>query len=296
MVAGFLGLQLLAPGWMLDPLDWPNLYEVYETAPGAGREFMDTGFTGSGTMLFFAFLAAAPVAFLMAAALARRYHVSAKSFLGLRWPTVRQALAWTAALLVLRYGITALLDRAGIEVGGESLIDGYRASWSLPLLYLGAVVLGPAFEAVLFRGFLLEGLRRSRLGVLGAVMLTAGLWAICHSYEAAGLAVIFCDGLLLAAARLHTRSTYLTIGMHALVNLLVLIQIGSFQSHDGTRYYLERGREHFEGKQYWEAALDFQAAERYAKRPCAECRLGLARAYQADGEPRRAEEAMRGHR
>ena len=39
----------------------------------------------------------------------------------------------------------------------------------------------PVFEELFFRGFLLEGFRRTFLGTTGAVVLTSLLWAVIHT-------------------------------------------------------------------------------------------------------------------
>jgi membrane protease YdiL (CAAX protease family) len=72
---------------------------------------------------------------------------------------------------------------------------------------------------------LLGVLRRTRLGIFGAIALTAALWAAIHmQYEPATLALIFIDGLVLGAARHYTRSLYLPIFMHVIGNLFSIWQ------------------------------------------------------------------------
>lgn len=293
LAAFVLGSILLAGKWFPDLPYGRTLYRDYEAASRVLQDLLDVGLFSHGTMISLGILAAAPVVLLLTVLFSRGYAASPQDFLGLRWPTARQALAWTAASLALRYGLSALLEGMGVEVGDDSMLDQYRTALPLPLLYLAVVVAAPVTEEILFRGFLLEGWRRSRLGIVGAAVLTSALWTIGHSYAAPALIVIFFDGLLLAAARLRTGSTYLTIGIHGLVNLLVLVHVGWFLSHDGTEYFVQKGREHLGKEQYMEAFFAFKAAERHADGPCPECRLGIARVYMGDGEQEQADKALR---
>jgi uncharacterized protein len=74
------------------------------------------------------------------------------------------------------------------------------------------------FEEVFFRGFMYQGIRKSKAGAIGAILITSLLWALGHSNEI--FFFVFLDGLVLGAARKKTGSTYVTFGMHLFVNLI----------------------------------------------------------------------------
>ena len=81
-------------------------------------------------------------------------------------------------------------------------------------------------EELVFRGFLFEGLRHSRLGNAGAIILASAVWASIHlQYEWFYVGQILVLGLLLGAARLFTRSLVPSILMHALVNGIATLQV-----------------------------------------------------------------------
>ena len=62
----------------------------------------------------------------------------------------------------------------------------------------------------------------SRLGALGALMLTSLVFAVIHlQYSVQGMAVVFGLGLLFGVMRWRSGSTVLTILMHAVWNLTV---------------------------------------------------------------------------
>ena len=95
-------------------------------------------------------------------------------------------------------------------------------------LFLGVseVCSGATALALTLRGFLFEGLRRSWLGDAGTVLLTALMFASIHvQYVDFYVAQVFCLGLLLGAARVRTGSVILTVGMHALVNAVAMLQL-----------------------------------------------------------------------
>ena len=102
-------------------------------------------------------------------------------------------------------------------------IDMFRSARPQYTLWLGMVLLAPLFEEMLFRGLLFTGARQTRLGVRGAVLLTALLFAIGHyQYGAIGASYVFVHGLLLGVARHRSDTIKLPILMHALWNLLLL--------------------------------------------------------------------------
>ena len=101
----------------------------------------------------------------------------------------------------------------------------YETAGFLPLLWFALICLAPMFEEIFFRGFMFSGIRHSRLGGAGAILITSLVWAGIHlQYDAYQMATIFAGGLLLGTARLKTNSVYLTIGMHAIWNILATIE------------------------------------------------------------------------
>ncbi|HVG07198.1 MAG TPA: CPBP family intramembrane glutamic endopeptidase [Thermoanaerobaculia bacterium] len=147
-----------------------------------------------------------------------------REYLGLKWPGLRQGLGWGLILLASSYGVDFLIWRLGIPFSER---DDYqqiiRFPLLLPLTFLAIAVLGPIFEELLFRGFLVEGLRRSRLGTAGAILIPAAVWAAMHVDLPVRVAVLFLDGVLLALARLRTGSTYLTVLVHAIYNAVAVL-------------------------------------------------------------------------
>jgi hypothetical protein len=70
------------------------------------------------------------------------------------------------------------------------------------------------------------GIQASRLGNVGAVVVTSLVWTGLHlQYDWPCLLAIFASGLMLAIARLRTRSVYTTIAMHSTWNLIATLQV-----------------------------------------------------------------------
>jgi uncharacterized protein len=148
-----------------------------------------------------------------------------RHYLGLRWPSLQQGLRWGLLCLAVHFGcvfLTSLLDLP-LGAGRDNFSRIARVPALVPLLVLSVGLLGPIFEELLFRGFLLEGLRRSRLGYLGAIAVTSLLFAVMHSGGPVRLAETFLFAAFLAFARLRTGSTYLTALVHCVSNLVAIV-------------------------------------------------------------------------
>jgi len=128
----------------------------------------------------------------------------------------------SSGFILLSDGLTLLLGRSTIP---QFMVDIYRTSFYPPLLGVALTLAAPAFEELFFRGFLLEGFRRSRIGNTGSVVLTAFVWAAIHlQYSLYEVAIIFALGLLLAVVRIRTGSLWSSFVIHAFVNLVSMIE------------------------------------------------------------------------
>ncbi len=76
------------------------------------------------------------------------------------------------------------------------------------------------------RGFLLRGWSQSFLRPVGAVVLTSAVWTGLHTqYNWFYLSEIFSIGLLLGYLRYRCGSTWLTVMLHATINVIALIEV-----------------------------------------------------------------------
>lgn len=147
-----------------------------------------------------------------------------KHYLGLYPVAWKQLVLWTLLFIALLFVldlITTLLDR---PVTPDVMREIYLSADSKLLLFMGTVVAAAVFEELFFRGFLMEGLRRTILGPWGSVLLTAACWSVVHmQYDAYGIVTIFVIGVFLGVAKLRSGSTLFTIALHALNNAIALL-------------------------------------------------------------------------
>jgi len=179
-------------------------------------------------------LVAFPPGVLLLLGLARlRRGLPVRDYLGLSLPTLAQALGALAPLAVFQLVFEQLSQHFHRPLVPKFVLDAYRTAHSLPILYLALVVAGPAFEELLFRGFLLSGLRPT-LGRWGSALGSALLFTLAHlGYDALDLSSILVLGLLFAAIRLTTGSTLLTISLHGITNLVLLLEAAWMLSGGG---------------------------------------------------------------
>jgi hypothetical protein len=162
---------------------------------------------------------------LIAGIVKLKKHSIMGDYLALRAIPLRTMLKWLgllAALLVASDVLTVLLERPIVPDFMSEVYATAHPSW---LLWLALVVAAPLFEETFFRGFLFKGLESSFLGILGTVLVTAGLWALMHiQYDAYGIATIFCLGVLLGSARARTGSLLVPLALHSVANLVATLE------------------------------------------------------------------------
>jgi membrane protease YdiL (CAAX protease family) len=97
-----------------------------------------------------------------------------------------------------------------------------NGDWILALAVVG--VGAPLAEELLFRGFLLSALARSRLGFWGAALVCSGLWTALHvGYSLAGVIEVFLIGIYFSWLLWRTGSLRVALFCHALYNSLIVL-------------------------------------------------------------------------
>lgn len=132
---------------------------------------------------------------------------------------------WLGLLLLYIVAWELLAHYLGHDQTAAFMRTAYRTTHLLPLLWLAVIVVAPTFEELWFRGFLFAGIARTRLGVAGAILLTAGLWAALHmQYDLYDMTSVFLLGLLFGAARHRTGSLWPSLSMHMFANLVATVE------------------------------------------------------------------------
>ena len=144
-------------------------------------------------------------------------------YFALRWHKPRDLIMG----LVLLAGFIVLSDLL-LYLSGRDLVTQFQlqsytsaaAEGILPAMLFAAIVVAPAGEEVLFRGFLYRGFARTERQVWPAIVVISLLWAALHiQYDWTGLLQIFLIGLFLGWMRWRSGSLWLTFLLHALFNL-----------------------------------------------------------------------------
>ncbi len=148
-----------------------------------------------------------------------RKQLTIKEYLGLYRPRIRPFLAFMGLMIIAMIIMEMVAAMFEIETP-EFMTKVYSSTENLPLLWIAVGIAAPFFEEILFRGFLLEGLRRSFMGTTGAILFSSASWALIHmQYGLFEIVSIFLIGILLSIAKLKTNSLYVPIAMHMLMNM-----------------------------------------------------------------------------
>ncbi|MCD7731551.1 MAG: CPBP family intramembrane metalloprotease [Oscillospiraceae bacterium] len=120
----------------------------------------------------------------------------------------------TAASLVAQI-IAMILAKFGLESSTADLSVGNSSAWSVIPLYLYACLLGPLLEELLYRGVLLQGLRKYNERF--AIVISALIFGLMHqNYQQFIFA--FSLGLILGAITLKSESIIPSLVTHIIAN------------------------------------------------------------------------------
>jgi len=148
-----------------------------------------------------------------------RKQLTIRDYLGLHPPKIKPLLAFLGLMVIAMVAMEFASAQLEIDTP-EFMTRVYNSTENIPLLWIAVGVAAPFFEEFLFRGFILEGLRRTFMGSIGAILISSLAWALIHmQYGPFEIISIFLIGILLAIAKLKTNSLYVPIAMHMLMNI-----------------------------------------------------------------------------
>lgn len=144
-------------------------------------------------------------------------------YFALHRPRQNDVVTGIVCLVGLIAASDALLYLSGRDLVTDFQLQSYTSAaaegW-LPAMMFAAIVIAPAGEEIMFRGFLFRGWVRSERSAWPAIVVISLLWAALHvQYDWTGMLQIFVVGLFLGWTRLRSNSTLLTFILHALFNL-----------------------------------------------------------------------------
>lgn len=165
-----------------------------------------------------------PAAMIAIAALAvNRRRLSWRDDLAVRRPDGRQLALW----LTLWAAWVTTVELAGPQLGLDAPWGAFAdlPASAIALRAVGIVLLAPIGEELVFRGLLFRFVSGTRLGIAGAVLVPAVLFAAMHlQYLGLEMVVVFIDAVLLGLARWRSASVLVPIAMHMAGNLFAFIQ------------------------------------------------------------------------
>jgi len=188
---------------------------------GTWNTILQTPFDGVLVTLFIFISNPVTIAVLVVAVWLR--HASQIEYFALRRPLARDVATGIGWLVALIAASDALLYLSGRDLVTTFQLQSYTSAaaqgW-LAAMSFGAIVVAPAGEEIVFRGFLFRGWARPERAAWPAIVVISLLWAALHvQYDWTGVLQIFVIGLFLGWMRLRSGSTLLTFILHALFNL-----------------------------------------------------------------------------
>ncbi len=186
----------------------------------------------NGTVVTLSILVSSPLVFGLTFLFAnRRRGLKVKDYLGLHEVDWKTVVRWLLAvfLFALLSDLVTLLSKR--PVVPDFMLHVYRTATYKALLWIALVIAAPLSEEIFFRGFLFYGIQKTALGSVGAILLPSLIWTFLHiQYDVFSLTMVFALGVLLGYARWRSRSVYIPIAMHGLMNFIasaeVMLQIG----------------------------------------------------------------------
>ena len=134
----------------------------------------------------------------------------------------------TAAALIATF-VGYILKQFGLESQTVDLTAQNNSAWSLWFMYFYASLLGPVLEELLYRGVILQSMRKYNERF--AIVLSALIFGLMHqNYQQFILA--FMLGLILAASDIRSGSIIPSIIMHIIVNTSGVVMQLAMQAAD----------------------------------------------------------------
>lgn len=134
-------------------------------------------------------------------------------------------LLWPVLVLVL-LPLGALFERLGLPTRSHPIVDQLQGASGSPAAFalwlVIAAVLAPLLEEAVFRGSL-HGAVAGRFGGRAALLAVAALFAIIHPQIGLGLVGVFLVGIALSLVRIHERSLWPGVVLHAINNGVALL-------------------------------------------------------------------------
>jgi membrane protease YdiL (CAAX protease family) len=193
--------------------------------PGIDVDARSISIASDGDVLAASLIATVLVCTPLLLLLSSRRAPGLRALLGLDAVRPATAFGWLAGIVAMGLATDLLWEAMGREPMVEFMVEVMATTDSLVLLCTAMVLAAPLFEELLFRGFVLEGLRVSGVASWMAVAISAALWAVIHlQYELPEMTLVFLLGLVLGTARVRTGSLLPSVLGHVAWNAISYVQ------------------------------------------------------------------------
>ena len=127
-----------------------------------------------------------------------------------------------AVMLWIGQIVVSLLIPARAPSTSDQLV--FSGIDELFIFFVAICVAAPIMEELTFRGFIFRGWSESFLGPTATIVLTAAIWAACHTqYDWWARGWLFLSGLALGHFRRQSNSTWLAVIVHSCMNLFFFL-------------------------------------------------------------------------
>lgn len=157
-------------------------------------------------------------------------------YLGLRGFNFWRTLPWIIGLMLLIIGVNWLYAwsitafHLNLQTNDQVIIqESAYEPWTTYAILAGSVFIAPFCEELFFRGFVFPGLLHD-LSPIWAVLVSAALFAVAHA-DPGSFIPLFAIGLCLGFLRWRTGSTWASISLHILNNLVGSADIILYMHH-----------------------------------------------------------------
>jgi membrane protease YdiL (CAAX protease family) len=176
-----------------------------------------------GAMITLFIVIANPLMIAVLALAVRLARARQVDYFALVLPRLRDLALGLVCLVGLIVVSDALLYVSGRDLVTPFQLQSYASATAegwLPALLAAAILIAPAGEELMFRGFIFRGWARSDRTAWPAIVVISVVLAALHiQYDWAGVLQIFVIGLFLGWMRWRSGSIVLTFVLHALFNL-----------------------------------------------------------------------------
>jgi membrane protease YdiL (CAAX protease family) len=151
-----------------------------------------------------------------------------KQYLSVQAFSKRDLINWQLVMIGF-IALTSLVAYLISHQTSDFMVRLWETCDNVILLLIAVAIVAPIFEECLFRGFLFSGLQQSHLGTGAAIVFSSAAWAVIHTqYGTFDLISVFAFGIILATARVASRSLLLPIALHGTFNFFAVLEMALF--------------------------------------------------------------------